>query len=984
MRSRRSSDSACAAAPFRHTPRVVSFLLVALLHITSTTTTVATTPVTASVLSKLGLHRQQQLQKVQQQLFRDTTKRHLITTTTRSSTATSRSTTATSSSRSSSSSTRGQQRRVLLHDEDEASGYNNNNTVQISISVALPLNWNLSDTAMDQHLDQHQQGVQEEQQFVDTVSLAASNLFDATLDHAITMLENAPTNYTTIVPPQKDHDGDGTATSNTTATTSSTSTTTSSSSTTTSSSSTSSILKDETTTATTESSHQALLPYTSNSTATTIGNGYYSYSTAPMIDNTTLSPTSTAPTSSPTTTTTTTTTTTSNSSLEYLDQDTLNEMMALVAGSVLTANNHNNTTNSNSNNDHDDDLQQAQDVLWEWLETTPLTKQVLYEMVLDYLDVAPPPAEEEASRTTTTTTTTSSSSSSSSLLQDLKAEIRRQIYAFFFPAPAPAPEQSSAQHLGKDATTNNNNYEQYPMRDSSKNTTNNNNNTDYYNYYDDDDDGDNGSIHQISIITSSAIASESQFDAFQQQEQQDFTTPGTSSSTSSWDSSITETYYTSGLWEMYLAGTRVELVTASISQDVDNSKNNYAWWKITMIYPVYVHYQVIHVVGVNHDNITDTNINTGNEISSSTSAAATATDTNANTNNNNDNTTSAKTIVEAYYVPVEDQGTLDFIGRLLQRVLEASVVSGAFWLTLNELAYQDSTSAINQGETASTTTATFASSMDQSELVWEILGLAMPGDEYDLPDHGSLSMDEPLNIGDLMDEPPIPPDGVSVTGTGLRDETKEAGTYTHSIFHCNDSSTSTSSSGGFYNDNHWDFRQALGVGLLVATLGGVGTIVVLSSLRYSVDKGVQEEAWQLGTDQAVRELLRVGWLQYHVPDTKDLSLGPHQFIVKRQDTPDTDEENGYRHSHSSTEKTTTTTTPTMEPPKVAEIIQLYDKSRAGYRDNDSMLHGSAMERPESCVYDSDAEKIEVPANGGGYKQKPLNTSLLEKIDAANV
>jgi hypothetical protein len=352
----------------------------------------------------------------------------------------------------------------------------------------------------------------------------------------------------------------------------------------------------------------------------------------------------------------------------------------------------------------------------------------------------------------------------------------------------------------------------------------------------------------------------------------------------------------SGLWEMYLADTRIELVQVA---------DTYAWWKLTMIYPVYVHYEAVLESPEleNYEDYSDLTIvdddahrrqrrRTGDiwwgdadnfefHVASSkpTSAPTVAPDSSSSTDSD----------TTAYWVPIQERGTLDFISRLLQRVLQAAVVSGAFLSSLKELANLE----VND---------------DPTDVVKHIIEVAIPGEEH--------LLDILIDVDDFEDDVNLDEAeaGSSSAGDGVKEKEPmeplaPLGTYTHGLL---DGNPDADESHHRHDDHH---REQLGLSLLLFTLGGVVGIVTLATMRESLEKHAmqRQEAWMLGTEQDVAALLQVGWRH------KEILIDRVQRM---------------RNSGSD-----------LENPAVvnsAEIFEVFDKSGAGYYEDDSMLHGSAM------------------------------------------
>ena len=403
---------------------------------------------------------------------------------------------------------------------------------------------------------------------------------------------------------------------------------------------------------------------------------------------------------------------------------------------------------------------------------------------------------------------------------------------------------------------------------------------------------------------------------------------------------------------MYLADTQIEYVpqvwnetTGYPDATYQAGLAHYAWWEAAMIFPVYNRFEVVYVL----------NDETGGSGSLQNSTALAGTTGSGSTVASGPNSTSTTTtLVETYYVPVTDQGTLDFIGRLLQRVLDGVVVSGVFMDSLEAMALEQQQ---QQGI--------------EDPLLSEIMGVAMPGSEYVFDDDAGVLMDVTMHDNGPSGSEPTAEADIYDSQVGPERESpedEEVGTYNRSLLDEDED----------YNQRA--YRLYVGLGLFIMTFGGVGSFVALALLRAAAARKAQEEAWLLGTDQDVGELLRVGWLQYHVPATKDLTLGPHQFVVKRPEQGTMDPDNDDNHHTPGGDGDG----PFDSSSNIAEIIQVYDKSGAGYYDNDSMLHGSAMEGQSSVVYDSDTERLQAPANGGGFKDRPVDPSLELKLSAGDV
>ena len=694
-----------------------------------------------------------------------------------------------------------------------------NNTVAVSLSLALPSVYNLTHGSS-----------REVEILLDGVSTAATDLFRASLDETITMIDEAPTNISASVPTLATDQRDDSTGEDTIDVTGS----------------------------------QEAPPVNNDNDVETNGESdTYQWGIGGTNDTTATPP---------------------DPSLIVMDQAMINEMMALVAGSALTAG--------------ETESDEATQLLWAWLDETTLTKDDLYHMVLEYLDVAEEPDPK----------------GSSSLLSDLKAEIRRSIYDFFFGDDLVVEEiaRESPNSVGKGV--DNIDIDDDPQGKGGMNDTT----TDAHG---------NTTANIITHVPTQAPTTDQAEAALEATTAKD-TTPSSSS--------VVNSYVSSGLWEMYLADTLIDYVPQVLNETGDPDATyqaglaHYAWWETTMIYPVYIRYEVVYVLD-------------GTDKTENSTLVGTVASTNSS---------STTTVVEAYYVPVTDQGTLDFIGRLLQRVLDGVVVSGVFMDSLEQMALEQQQQGIGD------------------PLLNEIMGLAMPGSEYVFDEVEGL-VDVAMHDGD------VPPSGSEPyaeadmhddqAGPERESTDEEAGTYNHSLLDEDED----------YNQR--EYRLYVGLGLLIVTFGGVGAFVALAILRSAAARKAQEEAWLLGTDQDVGELLRVGWLQYHIPATKDLTLGPHQFVVKRPEEGTIDPTNDDDHHSIGGDDEMP-----FDSSKVAEIIQVYDKSGAGYYDNDSMLHGSTMEGQTSVVYDSDAEKIQEPANGGGFKHRPVDPLLESKLSAAEV
>lgn len=593
--------------------------------------------------------------------------------------------------------------------------WDENNTVEVSISLALPLAWNLTSTEDELAVET----------LVEDVSTAATQLFHDTLDHSITMLDGSPgTLVYEDIAKDADHPTADEKPRNPHP------------------------VQDVD-----NSTHWLLLVNETNDVA-----GH--------------------------------------------DDEGIDWLLATEGNHTNGNSTHDNSTNLSSNSTHPSKQHPkeppSETMLWDWLGEA-ITKEELYKMVLEFLDIEDQQDWHNASASVT-----------SPLLRDLKAEIRQAIYGYFF--------QLQQRQADLDRARNESlaNASALPIHDQPLPS----NTSHHWLIPEDPKDFDDESDH-----------------------------PG---------------FLPSGLWEMFLADTRVELVMVY---------DTYAWWQLTMIYPVYVHYQASPDVNDDYELLDDTttstttyNNNNNNNVSGGISEGAAAAGPSATENG-------------PYWEPVTDQGTLDFIGRLLQRVLEAAVHSGAFLQSLHSLQQQTHLFYdVPSRESAS------------ANIVGEILEVTIPGMEHELDElispYDDMEDEEPSESakGMATDPPLEPPWG--------------SGTYTYSIL----------DAGGV------DRRQQGGMLLLLVTFCATSGIVLMAVWRNVLHQREMEKGWLLGTEQDVPELLQVGWRQY-------------------------------AQAMNNTAANSTAAAPLVQR---AEIIQVFDKSREGYYDNDSMLHGSAMQQSQIC------------------------------------
>eukprot|EP00797_Seminavis_robusta_P022156 Sro350_g123700.3 (496) ;mRNA; r:23770-25257 len=484
-------------------------------------------------------------------------------------------------------------------------------------------------------------------------------------------------------------------------------------------------------------------------------------------------------------------------------------------------------------------------------------------MVLEYLEIEEEDLEEGGNSTSDT---------GSPLLQDLKEEIRQAIYSFFF-------DDDDVDDLGSPLEGN------MTLLDDDNNTTDANAwHPDHVN--DTDHNSHNNQLNNQSSHNDDSMTAVDDDMVVMADRDNDPPPP---------------LFASSGIWEMFLADTRVELVY---------EEDDYAWWKLTMIYPVYVHH---HAVQDDYQDFSDLTIDNGGVHRAlrsvfgdgavaafnmgsgppinGTSAAPPTADSTKNSN-------------QPYWVPVQEQGTLDFIGRFLQRVLAAAVVSGAFLTQMLELAEFDVG--------------------DDDDLVHQIIALATPGSEHDLD---FLFEDDTIEIGDDF-FPKIPETVAPTIGVEEPGATVE-GTFTH----------------GLLDDDSNNSHARLGLGMLLTTLATVMGIVLSATLRRRTAETratERQEVWFLKTEQDVAELLQVGWTHKEVP------------VHARKAASCSDVE------------------APSSPTHRAEVFEVFDKGGAGYYDNDSMLHGSAMQHSFGGT-ESDVGMRHIPAPPKGWLRTTAST-----------
>jgi len=377
------------------------------------------------------------------------------------------------------------------------------------------------------------------------------------------------------------------------------------------------------------------------------------------------------------------------------------------------------------------------------------------------------------------------------------------------------------------------------------------------------------------------------------------------------DSNSQIEYKPSGLWDMFLADTTAQLAYAPDAGDL------YVWWEVTLVFPTYIHYEAVgsqsdiqededgtmDLTGYNND------LNT-NSIQSS--------ENHASPSSNNDNKSKASSMNGstqnqiAYWVPVQDEGTLRYLSRILENELKTAISSGTLLSNLQELSIKD----------------------DPKDLVSFILGLAIPGSEYPISPDDVLSLLEGSeDIPPESNSTSVPYDADGDNGDDDDGENKPPwmrGTYTGSLLSSRGTSASQSSRD--------DWQERLGFLVLLLTFLGVACMMTMAWLRQQsqrralreYEKGNNLEAMtplQLGTDQDVAEILRLGWRQYSLP--------PAAAAAKAKDTKEAS-------SCASVQSEGCSGIGGRPVVPNAEIIEVFDKGRAGYNEDDSMLHGSAM------------------------------------------
>ena len=353
------------------------------------------------------------------------------------------------------------------------------------------------------------------------------------------------------------------------------------------------------------------------------------------------------------------------------------------------------------------------------------------------------------------------------------------------------------------------------------------------------------------------------------------------------------------VWHLFLSKISYNLVVVH-----DNNDNNqtYSWWQITLTYPVFVNASAMNgAVGTAYDK-------SGGENNESSSVD---------------------------WAPVCQQGILEFITRLLQQELDKAIQSGTFLSNMQDIAFlydYDATPLLPVYHGDPDAEVLFPDHHQHHHIVYNVLAMALPGSEYVvvLDDDGEVIEQQQQKEEEEEEEEEEQVPGLEATAGPLEvveevvvidgeDDQKEdsmipdtessatmppspelpfqpdrLGTYSRSILDDEP-------------DHHYELRLKVGLWVLISTSALVGSMVVLSLSRTAVAQYLERQAqvddtWKLATEEDVDEILNIGWRQYVMMNSRG---GENNATA-------------------------------------AEVLEVVDKTGVGYRDGDSMLHGSAF------------------------------------------